>query len=283
MSTTPAIRAVTAETFNEQVVQRSLEIPVLVDFWAEWCEPCKMLDPILERLAAEFAGRVEIARVDVDAQPQLAQQLQVRGLPTVYMVAQGRVADGFTGVRPEEEIRALLERHAAPGDDNGAAPEEEEDLESRLARLEDAYAQSPEDPEAVLPLTEALAERGEIERSESLLERLPANAQADERAERARAYLHFHRAAAAAPERAELERHLGEVPDDLQARHQLAARCVLAADAEAAAEQLLEIMRRDRTYQEDLGRRALLELFAVLGAGSEITQRYRRRMTSLLM
>ncbi len=277
----PAVaRAVTAQSFAQDVVQRSMEVPVLVDFWADWCGPCKTLSPILDRLAGEYADTLDVVKVNVDEEPMIAQQLGIRSLPTVKLIHEGRIVDEFVGAQPEGVIREMLARHLpAPGE----AVEVEIDPAQRLAELEASHQRAPDDAELALELAEALAVSGDSQRAMTLLGGLPVDVQTKDGAERVRGYAMFAEAVAGAPDADVLQTRLAENPDDHRSRYQLAARLFNAREHEAALEALLEMLRRDRAYDDGLARRTLVAAFKVLGSGSELTGRYRRKMSSLLL
>lgn len=278
--TPAAARAVTAESFAQDVVQRSMEVPVLVDFWADWCGPCKTLSPILDRLAGEYAGILDVVKVNVDEEQVIAQQLGIRSLPTVKLIHEGRIVDEFVGAQPEGVIREMIAKHLpAPGE----TIEVEIDPAQRLAELEARHQNTPDDAELALELAEALAVQGDSERAMTLLSGLPVDAQTKDGAERVRGYAMFAQAVADAPDADALQAKLAEDPDDHRSRHQLAARLFSAGAHEAALEALLEMLRRDRSFDDGLARRTLVAAFTVLGPGSELTGRYRRKMSSVLL
>ncbi len=284
MTATATARPVTAQTFTQEVVQRSMEVPVLVDFWADWCGPCKTLSPILDRLAGDYAGVLDVVKVNVDEEPMIAQQLGIRSLPTVKLIHQGRIVDEFIGAQPEAQIREMLARHLpdTPVAADGAATDAERPDE-RLARLEAAHQAQPEDADTALELAEVLAMHGETARADALLATLPVDVQTKDAAERVRAYVLFADALLEAPQRPALEARLAAHPEDHRARHQLAARLFGEGQHEAALDQLLELLRLDRNFDEGIARRSLVAAFNILGAGSELTGRYRRRMSSVLL
>lgn len=275
---------VTTATFEAEVLQASLERPVLVDFWAEWCGPCKQLGPVLEKLAHEFNGAFELAKVDVDREPQLAAAFQVRSIPTVFLVKDGQVLDGFPGVLPEGQLRQFLQHHgiepamaveAVVGDAPAADPQAE------VERLRAEVAASPDAPELQLDLALALARVGAEDEACRLLDALPANLATDDRTLRARARLGFAALLRDAPSREALEASIQADPDDLRARHLLGARDIVDGRDEAALEQFIEMLRRDRTYADGLPRKALIDAFRVVDDAA-LVSRYRRRMASLV-
>ncbi|HEY5850373.1 MAG TPA: thioredoxin [Lysobacter sp.] len=289
MTTEPASPYVfdaTADTFEAQVLQKSLQTPVLVDFWAEWCGPCKTLGPILEKLAADYNGAFELAKVDVDKEPQLAGAFQVRSIPTVFLVKDGQLVDGFPGALPEGQIREFLKHHgvepgvaAEPEAAEVAAPEP--DPHAEVVRLRGEVAANPDAGELRLELALALLKTGAAQESEQLLDGLPANLATDDRALRARSRLQFASLLKDAPSAAVLEASIASNPDDLRARHLLGALHIIDGNAEAGLEQFLEMLRRDRTYAEGLPRKALIDAFRVV-EDEDLVGRYRRRMSSLL-
>lgn len=281
MSNSEHIIDVTADNFTS-VVERSMQVPVLVDFWATWCGPCKALLPIVEKLAAEYQGRFLLAKVNIDEQQALATQFGVRSVPTVKLIRDGRIVDEFTGALPESQVRAFLDKHMEqPADRFLAAAEqawEGGDVAQAEALLQQALREMPDDHRAELMLAELHAATGNTDKASELLAALPADLALSAQAEALRARLAFASAAAGAPELETLQRTLAENPGDSQARHQLAARLVLAGDFEGALQQLLELLRRDRSYGDDAARKGMLQIFELLGGEGELVTRYRRAM-----
>lgn len=272
---------VTTDNFAN-VVERSMQVPVLVDFWAPWCEPCKTLLPIMEKLAAEYQGRFLLAKVNIDEQQALASQFGVRSVPTVKLVRDGRIADEFSGALPESQVRAFIDKHMEqPADRFLAAAEqawENGDAAQAEALLRQVMAEVPDDHRAQLMLAELRAVTGNTDEAAQLLASLPADLALSPQAEALRARLTFAAAAAGAPEIEALQQALTNNPKDSQARHQLAARLVLAGDLEGALQQLLELLRRDRSWGDDAGRKGMLQIFELLGGQGELVNRYRRLM-----
>jgi putative thioredoxin len=271
----------TAATFEQDVILKSREVPILVDFWATWCAPCKALGPILEKLAADFGGALLIAKVDIDQEQQLAGYFQIRSVPTVLLLKDGRIVDGFQGALPEGQVRRFLAEH---GVEPGAAPTAEPepvDAGVAIAQLREAIAASPDKPELKLDLMLALVGAGEFAEAEALLEGLPANLGTDPRAARARSRIAFGRLIEAAPPRAELEARVAADPADLEAVHLLGVRLVMAGEAEAGLETLLGMLQKNRAYADGLPRRALVDAFNVV-EDEALVRACRRRMTALL-
>jgi putative thioredoxin len=245
------------QNFIQAVVEASRERPVLVDFWAPWCGPCRTLMPMLDRIADDYAGRFTLAKVNTDEAQQVAGQLGIRSIPTVMLFHNGEIVDQFVGVQPEGQIREMLDRHL----EADRVPDGTQDLlsvaESQLGRR---------DPMAA---TEAIAALAAAKPEHPALRSL-------------RARLAFLESAVAQPDVMALRARLERDPDDGTARHALAAHHALAGDYATAVTEWLELMRRDRRHADDLARRSLLQAFDVLGESDPLVLSTRRRMASLL-
>lgn len=285
-SDSPHVFDVTAERFEADVLQRSLQTPVLIDFWAEWCAPCKTLGPILEKLATEYHGAFVLAKVDVEAEQELGAAFQIRSIPTVVLVKDGQLTDGFQGALPEGQLREFLKLHgilpaAEPEPVEAPAPAAL-DPEAEVARLRAAIDAEPDKAELKLDLALGLLLAGQTAEAEQLLDALPANLATDDRATRARARLGFASLLHDAPSETALQAAIDADPGDLHARHLLGARWIVGGREQDGLEQFLEMLRRDRGFREGLPRKALIDAFRVI-EDEDLVGAYRRKMSSLLL
>ncbi|WP_299342749.1 thioredoxin [uncultured Pseudoxanthomonas sp.] len=283
MSELPHVFDATTETFEAEVLRKSLEVPVLVDFWATWCGPCKTLGPILEKLAGEYNGAFLLAKVDVDKEQQIAAAFQIRSVPTVFLVKDGQLVDGFPGALPEGQLREFLASHGIqPAEAADALVEEVPlDPQHQVAALREAVAAEPDKDELKLDLVLALLKTGDASEAERLLDALPANLATDDRAVKARARLGFAAALKDAPARAVLRAAVAANGDDLRARHLLGVHALVAGESEEALDQFLEMLKRDRSFEDGLPRKSLIDAFRVIEDDALVGQ-YRRKMSSLL-
>ena len=284
----PHVFDATAATFEDTVIRKSLETPVLVDFWATWCGPCKTLGPILEKLAADYHGAFALAKVDVDKEQELAAAFQIRSVPTVMLVKGGQLVDGFPGALPEGQLREFLKHHGiepaeavadAPAAEIAAAPV---DPHEEVMRLRKAIEAEPENAELRLDLALALLQTGAASEAEQLLDGLPANLATDDRTIKARARLGFAALLKDAPPAEVLEAAIASDPADLRARHLLGVRKLVGGDAEAGLSQFIEMLQRDRAWGDSLAKKSLIDAFRVV-EDEDLVGRYRRKMSSLLL
>ncbi len=272
-------------SFEQDVLLKSKEVPVLVDFWAPWCGPCKTLGPILEKLAGEFNGGFLLAKVDVDKEQQLAAYFQIKSVPTVMLVKDGQIVDGFPGALPEGQLREFLTHHGVlPVDaveETAAGDEAPLDPHEEVVRLRAAALSDPDKDEIRLDLALALLRTGAVAEAEALLDALPANLAQDDRALRGRARLGFAALLKDAPPQPVLEAALAADPADLRARHLLGAHLIVAGESQAGMDQFLEMLRRDRAFQDGLPRKALIDAFRVV-EDEDLVGAYRRKMASVI-
>jgi len=288
MSDSPYIFEVDQFNFATLVVENSQHVPVLVDFWADWCQPCQVLMPMLAKLAQEYRGGFLLAKVNTDVEQALAGHFRVRSLPTVIVVWQGQIVEQLVGVQPESAYRALIDRFQSqrPG---GASLQEQIEMlwqegqkEEVIDLLREALVDQPDSNELKVMLADKLLQLGQDVEARTLLQSLPEDERSRQPASGLLARLQFADLATGAPDRATLEARLAQDPADSAARRQLAARCVLAGDYEAALQQFMDILRRDPQFENGAGRQGLIAMFEMLGNEDPLVITYRRRMFSLL-
>ncbi|SHF76049.1 putative thioredoxin [Modicisalibacter ilicicola DSM 19980] len=270
--------------FQQVVLEGSVNTPVLLDCWAPWCEPCKTLTPILEKLAQEYAGAFVLAKLNIEEHQQIAAQLGIRSVPDVKLISQGQLYDQFQGALPERQIREWLSQYIeAPQE---APPSPEEQAEAALAAGDAASAQAiyqqlaqeyPEHYDYQIGLASAILAAGNATEARTLLDNLPPEHRDAAKARGVRARLEFGEEA---PDQQELAALEGR--DDSEACYKRALRQVADGHYEAGLEGLLHVMKTDRAYGEDAARRTLLRVFDALGADHPLTVAYRRRLFALL-
>jgi putative thioredoxin len=281
---TPHIFNVDQDNFETEVLQASLKTPVLVDFWATWCEPCKSLGPVLEKLAVEYNGAFRLGKVDVDKNQELAGVFGIRSIPTVMLVKDGQILDGFAGALPEGQLREFLSRHIQPLDGDVQETSEEvapESPEQAINRLQQAIAAEPDRSELKLDLALALAQAGHASAAGAELNALPANLAIDARAVRLRNQLDLSRSLEGAPALDTLQQRVQANPQDWEAHDLLGVRLLLGDDQAAGLDQWLLLLERARDWNDGQAKKRLLAAFNTLD-DAELVARYRRRMASLL-
>ncbi|SDI69848.1 thioredoxin [Pseudomonas abietaniphila] len=285
---TPYIFDATTATFDQLVIENSFHKPVLVDFWAEWCAPCKVLMPLLAQIAESYQGELLLAKVDCDAEQDIVARFGIRSLPTVVLFKDGQPVDGFAGAQPESQIRALLEPHVQMPPPAAADPlqtAQEMFAASHFAEaeavLQTILTEDNTNAAALILYARCLAERGELSEARAVLDAVKGD---DHKAALAgaKAQLTFLGEAKALPDAADLKSRLAQNPQDDEAAHQLAIHQLSRQQYDAALEGLLKLFIRNRNYNEGQPHKTLLQVFDLLGNDHPLVTTYRRKLFAAL-
>ncbi|ESR23912.1 thioredoxin [Lutibaculum baratangense] len=286
------IKDTTTQGFMADVVEASQQVPVLVDFWAPWCGPCKQLTPLLEKVVREAKGKVKLVKMNIDEHPAVAQQMGVQSIPAVFAFVDGRPVDGFMGALPESQLKQFIDRLAGP--DGGAEDPEAQALEMADAALEAGDLQQAaaaygavlqanrENLAALGGLAKTLVRAGELDRARQTLDTVPADKQGDAAIASARAELDLAEQAASLGDLSELANRIEANPEDHEARFELALALNAHGDRGDAVNHLIEIVRRDRAWNDDGARKQLLQFFEAWGPKDPATLSGRRKLSSVL-
>ncbi|MBA4289750.1 MAG: thioredoxin [Pseudomonas sp.] len=285
MSDTPYIFDIAgSSSFEQLVIENSFETPVLVDFWAEWCAPCKALMPLLAKITEEYRGELLLAKVNCDIEQEIVARFGIRSLPTVVLFKDGQPVDGFAGAQPESAIREMLKPHVAEPAPEAADPMEAAQAMFSEGRFADAEAllkvlltENNEHAAALILYARCLAERGELGEAELVLNAVKGDEHKQALAG-ARAQLTFLRQATEMPDVASLKTRLAQNADDDEASYQLAIQQLARQHYEPALEALLKLFIRNRSYAEGLPHKTLLQVFDLLGNDHPLVTTYRRKL-----
>ncbi|AIC22706.1 MULTISPECIES: thioredoxin [Pseudomonas] len=285
---TPYIFDASTADFDQSVIENSFHKPVLVDFWAEWCAPCKALMPMLQQIAESYQGELLLAKVNCDIEQDIVARFGIRSLPTVVLFKDGQPVDGFAGAQPESAVRTMLEPHVQMPPPKAADPLELAEAlfaEGRIAEAEATLkvllGEDNSNAKALILYARCLAERGELGEAQTVLDAVTGDEHKAALAG-AKAQITFLKQAADLPDSADLKSRLAQNPQDDEAAYQLAIQQLARQQYDAALDALLKLFIRNRGYNEGLPHKTLLQVFELLGNDHPLVTTYRRKLFAAL-
>ncbi len=286
MSESAYIHNVGAQDFQALVIENSYKQPVLVDFWAEWCGPCKSLAPVLAKLAEEYNGKFILAKVDTEKEQELATHFGIKSLPTMKVIFNGQIAGERVGAVPESEIRALIDPLIISESDKvmeaAMVAHNEGRTQDALDLMNQALAHDPDNVDLKINIAKLVAAEGDMQSASALLDSLSEEESKNDEAVKLRAKINFAKQLEGLLTTEQIESRLAENPEDLEALLDKSHHLSASGLYEEAMETLIQIMTIDRKFQDDAGRKGLLALFDMLGGEQEAVQKYRRKLFTLL-
>ncbi len=288
-----AVKDVTTATFMADVIDASYEAPVVVDFWAPWCGPCKQLGPVIEKAVAETNGAVRLVKIDIDKNQDLAMQMRIQSIPAVYAFKDGRPIDAFVGAVPESQVKTFIKRLAAAGGapaspidqalEQAKAAIAEGDLGTASTLFTHVLKADPANVPALTGLGRIFVQSGDAKRAREMLAKVPADQASSTEVTALKSAIELaEQAAASAGAAGELEAKVKQNENDHQARFDLAMAHFGAGKREEAVDQLLEIIRRNRAWNEEAARKQLVKFFEAFGNSDPLTIASRKRLSSIL-
>ncbi len=286
MSESSYIFEATEENFQQGVIENSFRVPVVVDFWAEWCQPCKILIPILEKLVDDMQGQCVLAKVNSETQQALSQQFQIRSIPTVLIFKNGEMVEQFTGVQPEERIRELISKHITTEADilrNQAIEQiQSGDFDAGQAKLLEAEKLDPDNATVQIDLAHIEANKKEYSQARERLQKLKLSDRERPEVVSLLNKIELAEVTENAPPLEQLQANLESNPDDSLSRYQLATQLIHQEEYQQGLEQLLQLLQKDRAFQDNAAQKTLISTFTLLGDEHPLVGQYRRKMFNIL-